>query len=103
MSEVEITLNGRPETLRCTLRAAKRVNSGGGFAETLRKLAVFDMDAYVAVIAAGLDKTPASVEDAVFSTGMPDLTEQLSEYVTLLANGGKPLKTATENDAAGEA
>lgn len=103
MSEVEITLNGRTETLRCTLRAAKRVNSGGGFAETLRKLAVFDMDAYVAVIAAGLDKAPATIEDAVFSTGMPDLNEPLSNYVTLLANGGKPLKTATETGDTGEA
>jgi hypothetical protein len=102
MSEVEITLNGKAETLRCTLRAAKRVNAGGGFVEILRKLAVFDQDAYFGVVAAGLDKKVAEVEDAVFATGLPDLTEPLSTYVNLLANGGKPMNAAETGDS-GEA
>jgi hypothetical protein len=102
MSDVEITLGSEPVTLRCTLRAAKRVNAGVGFAEILRKLAVFDQDAYVAVVAAGLDKKPADVEDAVFATGLTNLTEPLSEYVALLANGGRPVKTA-ETGGTGEA
>lgn len=102
MSEVEITLNGKTETLRCTLRAAKKVNVGGGIVEVLRRLGAFDMDAYTAVIAAGLDKKMADVEDAVFATGMADLNEPVTEYVMLLANGGRPLKTA-ETDAPGEA
>jgi hypothetical protein len=102
MSEVEITLNGKTETLRCTLRAAKRVNAGGGFAEMLRKLAIFDQDTYFAIVAAGLDKKTSDVEDAVYENGLPDLTESLSTYVSLLANGGKPLKT-TETGGTGEA
>lgn len=91
MSDVEIELNGKPETLRCTLKAAKLVNAGGGYSEVLRKLAVFDLDAYVHVISAGLNKKPAEVEDAVYRTGLPGLTESLSEYTMLLANGGRPL------------
>lgn len=102
MSEVEITLNGKTETLRCTLRAARKLNTGGGFTDVYRKLAALDLDAYIAVVAVGLDKKPADVEEAVFATGMPDLVEPLSNYVTLLANGGRPLKT-TETDESGEA
>lgn len=102
MSEVEIALNDKTETLRCTLRAAKRVNAGGGFAEVLRKLAVFDQDTYFGVVAAGLDKKVSDIEDAVFANGLPDLSEPLSTYVTMLANGGKSLKTA-ETGGTGEA
>ncbi len=92
--EVELDLNGKTETLRCTLRAGKLINAGGGFAEVLRKLAGFDLDAYVYVVAAGLGRKPADVEEAVYSTGLVNLTEKLSEYVTLLANGGKPLASS---------
>jgi hypothetical protein len=101
MSEVEITLNGKTETLRCTLRAAKRVNLLGGFAEVLRKLAVFDFDAYVGVVASGLNKAPDAIEDAVYQTGTVALLEPLSNYVKLLANGGREL--ATQETAPGEA
>ncbi|MGM4891269.1 hypothetical protein [Tardiphaga sp. 839_C3_N1_4] len=103
MSDVEIELNGKFETLRCTLKAGKLVNSGGGFGEVLRKLAVFDMDAYVHVVAAGLGRKPADVEEAVYKTGLVDLTEKLSEFVMLLANGGRPLAAGSGDGAAGEA
>lgn len=103
MSEVEVTLNGKAETLRCTLRAAKRVNSAGGMSEVVRKLQAFDMDAYVLVIAAALDKRPMDVEEAIYSTGLINLAEPVSTYVMLLANGGRPL-AAQESDApSGEA
>lgn len=101
MSKVEITLNGKAETLRCTLRAAKRVNSGGGFTEVLRKLSIFDQDTYFGVVAAGLDKKVTDVEDAVFATGLMNLSEPLSNFVTMLANGGNPIKTP-EADPSGE-
>jgi hypothetical protein len=102
MPQVEITLNGRTETLVCTLRAARIVNAGGGFIEVLRKLTAYDMDAYVGVVAAGLNKKPADVEDAVFASGLPDLNEPLSNFVSMLANGGRPLKSETDAGA-GEA
>lgn len=102
MSEVEINLAGKPVKLVCTLRAAKAINAMGGFAEAFRRLAAFDLDAYVAVVAAGTNKKAADVEDAVFAAGMPNLTEKLSEYVGLLANGGRPAKSE-EAETAGEA
>jgi hypothetical protein len=60
------------------------------------------MDAYVGVVAAGLNKKPAEVEDAVFASGLPDLNEPLSNFVSMLANGGRPLKSETDAGA-GEA
>ncbi len=101
IGEVEITLNGKTVTLRSSLKAAKMVNAGGGFQDVLRKLAAFDQDYYVVVVAAGLGKNPRDVEDDVYLTGLPSLTEILSTYVGYLANGGKPL-TSGGDGATGE-
>lgn len=102
IGEVDITLNGKAVTLRSSLKAAKMVNAGGGFSEVLKKLSVFDQDYYTIVVAAGLTKKPADVEDDVYLTGLTNLTESLSEYVKLLANGGKPL-SANGDASTGEA
>ena len=103
MSEVEITLKSKPETLRCTLKAAKSVNGiAGGFQGALARLATMDQDAYFLIVAAGLGKRPVDVEQAVYETGLTTLTEALSNYVLLLANGGKPL-AAAEDAGEGEA
>ncbi len=92
MSEVEVTIKGRPETLKCSLKAAKTVNAvAGGFQGALARLAAMDQEAYFLIVAAGLGKKPIDVEQAVYETGLPSLTEKLSEFVLLLANGGKPL------------
>lgn len=99
--EVEIELGAagerKPFTLRCTPRAFKAVNQLGGFATVFRRLAEFDADAYDAVIAAGLNKRPGDVSELVFKTGLPDLTAPLSEFVSQLMNGGRPVK-ANEPD-----
>lgn len=100
--EVEITLDGRSEVLRSTLRAARAVNGIGGFSEAFRRLAAFDLEAYVAIVAAGLSKRTQEVEEAVYKTGLPTLTEPLAEFVGLLANGGKPAATGTKEPKAGE-
>lgn len=102
MSEVEVKLNGKTEVLRCSLSAAKKVNGAGGFAQVLGKLAGFDMDYYVLVVAAGLGKKPAEVEDAVYQAGLPNLTELLSQFVQLLANGGRPIAESLGAPAEGE-
>jgi hypothetical protein len=94
--EVEIELGApnerKPFTLRCTPRAFKAVNGLGGFAVVFQRLAGFDAEAYSAVIAAGLNKRPNDVDELVFKTGMPDLTGPLSEFVSQLMNGGRPVK-----------
>ena len=91
-------------TLKSTLRAARQISgSAGGFTETFRLLATFDLDTYIAVAAAGLGKKPADVEDKVYEVGLPNLVESFSKYVEYLSNGGKPLKAPVEGSGAGEA
>lgn len=104
MSEIEIKLKGKSETLRCTLKAAKSVNAlAGGFQGALARLANMDQEAYFLIVAAGLGKKPMEIEQAVYEAGLTNLTEPLSNYVLLLANGGKPLVATEENDGEGEA
>ncbi|MDB5617469.1 MAG: hypothetical protein JWQ24_1707 [Tardiphaga sp.] len=93
---IEIELNGKQKTLVPSLKAAKVVNGQRGFQTVLSRLSLMDFDAYVEVVAAGLGSRPAEVEDAVWKTGLPNLTEPLSQDVLLLANAGRPLSPATE-------
>src|SRR5665213_2344985 len=90
IGEVDITLNGKPVTLRSTLKAAKLVNASGGFNPVLERLRDFDQRHYSIVVAAGLGKRPIDVENDVYQTGLPALHSPLSTFVQYLANGGKP-------------
>lgn len=97
--EVEITLNGREEILRPTLRAAREINNGcGGYSGAFRKLTEFDLSAYVAIVAAGLGKKYGEVEEAVHKAGILNLTEPLSRFVTILANGGKEPNSGSDGE-----
>lgn len=96
--DVSITLDGKVETLRCTLRAARIVNSLGGFAEAFKLLSAFDMNAYVTIVAAGLNRKPAEIEDAVYKTGLVEITGPLAEFVSLLTNGGRPVAPSGDAD-----
>jgi hypothetical protein len=95
IGEVTIELNGKAETLRCSLEAAKRVSGGGGgFMNVLGRLGAMDHDFYVMVVSAGLNKKPIDVDDAVYKTGLPNLTQPLATFVEYLTNGGRPLTAA---------
>jgi hypothetical protein len=94
IGEIEIVLDGTPVTLRSSLEAAKKVGAGGGYIHALSRLGAMDHDAYVHVVAAGLNKKPSDVDAAVFKTGIMNLTVPLCTYVEYLVNGGKPAATA---------
>jgi hypothetical protein len=96
VGEVEILLNGKPETLRSSLDAAKRVNALGGFMSVHAKLQAYDFDFFVMVIAAGLGKKASDVEAPVYKTGLPKLLGDVSTFVNYLANGGKPFTQSGE-------
>ena len=103
VSEVTIDLNGSPKGLRVNPRAAKEIAAHfGNYMEAFNRLAVFDMSAYVAIVAAGLGKKRADVEDDVFHTGLDKLTDKLSEYVGLLLRAGRPAD-ADKDAKSGEA
>ncbi|GAA0030221.1 hypothetical protein [Bradyrhizobium ottawaense] len=89
---IDITLGGKTASLNANLAAAKAVNAlGTGFQNAIFKIGALDLDTYAGVVAAGLGKKASEVEDAVFQSGLVNLTAPLVEFVTLLANGGKPL------------
>lgn len=91
IGEVAITLDGKERTLQCSLAAAKMINaSANGFQGMLGRLGMMDFDAYVIVVAAGLNVPSRKIEEKVYRSGMPSLTGSLVEFVTYLSNGGKP-------------
>jgi hypothetical protein len=106
LSEVRTPLDGKEVAFRCTLRAAKEVNARfGSFHEAFRRMTTFDFDAYAAVVAAGLGKSVADVEEAVFRNGMPNLVKPLTDYLGMLSNGGRVPELAGEkkDDTGGNA
>lgn len=77
-------------TLRCTLGAAKAVNNYfGGFISANDALARMDFSATCAVVAAGLGKSVADIEETVFRAGQADIHAKVRKYLDLLANNGR--------------
>lgn len=93
MGEVEITLAGVKQQLRCSLRAARTVSAlSGGFSAAYQGLSGYNLSIYTAIVAAGLDKRgndAAAVEKQVYETGLEGLAAPLSRYLGLLMNGGR--------------
>lgn len=104
---VEIVLDGEKVTLAPTLFAATHIcKHFGGFQAALSKVSAFDLESYAAVVRAGLgyktDKEAFGLLDKVFASGVLNLFTPLSDYLMILANGGKPLAPAAETDAPGK-
>lgn len=100
--EIEITLDGTVVTMRSSLAAAKRVNAAGGFSNVINRIQAADLEFYILVVAAGLGKKAAEVEEAVYKTGLPALGADVVKFVNYLANGGKPYIEPGASDAQGE-
>ncbi len=101
--DVEIKLNGKFETLRPSLGAARRVNAAyGDFSKAVNRIQAADLEAYIAVVAAGLGKKTADVENDVYLTGLPALGADVIKFVNILANGGKPFEPDAGETASGE-
>lgn len=106
LGEVEITLNGRRECLRCSVRAALTVSlANGGFTGAYEGLARFNFSTYTALIAAGLNKQSAKEIEAlqadIYATGLQSLDPPLTRFVSMLMNGGKEPSSETQ-DAPGK-
>jgi hypothetical protein len=102
--EISIPYGSGAATLRCSLRAAKEINAHfGNFMEAGRCLQVFDLAAYTAIVSAGLAEPRDKVESGVYEAGMRALVQPLSDFVTMLANGGRPMPKDGEGPKTGEA
>lgn len=102
--DTEIELNGRTVTLKCTPRAMRMLDQTvGSFAAVNDGLMAYRFGAYCSVVAAGLGKTPAQVEEDVYATGMLDLVGPLMVYVNRLMRGGREKEPDDKEKASGEA
>ncbi|RVD66408.1 hypothetical protein [Mesorhizobium sp. M7A.F.Ca.ET.027.03.2.1] len=88
---VHIQLDGETVTLRPTLKAAQAISrQAGGLIATLKGLSELDLDVVTGVIAAGLGRKTADIEDEVFRTGVVSLIPGATAFIGILANGGRP-------------
>ena len=96
--EVTIVFSDDDErVLRPTLGAATRISRAfGGFQAAHQKILASDLDAFVTVIQHGLGlKTEAEtrgLRERVWSAGISKLMLPLVEFVSILANGGRPIE-----------
>ena len=88
---VSIELDGETVVLRPSLRAAQTISrQAGGIIGAVQALRTLDLDALTGIIAAGLGKEPKDISEAVWRTGAADLTPPATQFVMMLANGGRP-------------
>lgn len=104
--EVIIELDGEPVILKCTLLAAKTVNAAlDGFVGAFRRVQQFDLEAFGLIVAVGMGKKiPADLNDItekVYATGMRNLSDDVTKFLTLLSNGGRESSTGSKEASEG--
>lgn len=100
--DVTIVLDGEPVVLRPSLRAAQTISrQSGGVIGAMQAVGKFDMDTITLVVAQGLGKVKPNevneIAEQVYSTGLTDLVPKVTEYLTIIANGGRPVSGSEEN------
>lgn len=102
--EVEISLSGMRVVLKPTLQAATVLSrKWGGLQKLIIALGGYELDAYVdcIVVAGGVtEKGKAALPERVFSHGIVNLIGPLTQFVGLLANGGRPSEPPADDDEA---
>lgn len=97
LGDVTITLDGKPVVLKCTLGAAMVVDQNvGGVIAAFRAVSGGNITAMGAIIAAGSGMDEASAREAVFRTGVGDLIDGVTEFVGMLASGGRKPEPSKE-------
>ena len=113
--QIEIDLLGETFILKATPKAARMISTKlGAIQEIFPRLELVDYSTIEWVILAGLSWMPDSarkgVPDKIFYAGMMNLVVPCSNFITLVANGGRPLDdndgddgTVEDEDESGEA
>jgi hypothetical protein len=101
-TDVTITLDGEEHTLRPSMKAASTISRQfEGFVGAFTALMQGQLDAYVAIIKAGITSKNVSTDDlkeAVWRTGLPKLAEPIGRYLTILQNGGRDPDAGSSSD-----
>lgn len=99
---IDIELDGETVILRPNLKAAQNISrQKGGIMAAVDAVGKFDFDTMVNVIVLGLGvdgKEARDIPEKVYSTGMADLVAPVINYLTILANGGRPVSETTDDD-----
>lgn len=98
---VDIELDGDTVVLKPTLNAIQAISrQSEGIMGAVRKVGQFDFDMIVLVIGLGTNTTDRKdqrdLAERVFATGLADLVEPVTRYLSILANGGRPLPNGDE-------
>ena len=89
---VTITLDGEDVVLRPTLKAAQTISRmNGGIMSAVERVTLFDLEVITSVVAAGLDRPTKEIADDVWRTGCADLAPHVINFLSILANGGRPV------------
>jgi len=93
---IEIAIAEGQAELVPSLFAATRISRHfGGFQAALNKVAAGDLDAITAVIRYGLgfktELEAAGLDEKVYAAGVLRLTAPATEFLLVLANGGRPI------------
>lgn len=96
--EMSIPLDNGTAVLIANLLAAKGIcRHFGGIQQALNKIAQGDIEAMITVVRLAMNVRAGAdaiaLEDRVFRTGVLRLTAPLTEYLLVLANGGKQIGT----------
>lgn len=96
---VTITLDGEDVVLKPSLKAAQTISkTSGGIISAVQAVGRFDFETMVTVIALGLGKTGTrdvqELAEKVYTTGVTELVEPVTKFLTIIANGGRPVETA---------
>jgi len=92
---VEIELDGQTVVLKPTLRAAQTISrQSGGILGAVERIGKFDLDTMIQVVTLGLNATgkeAQTIPDKVWETGMTELVAPVTKFLSILANGGRPV------------
>ena len=100
---VTITLDGEEAVLRPSLKAAQTISKqSGGIIAAVNAVARFDFETIVSVIALGLGvsqgRAVQDLAEKVYATGLTDLVEPVTRFLTIVANGGRPVEAGGEGE-----
>jgi hypothetical protein len=98
---VTITLDGEEVVLRPSLKAAQTISKqSGGIIAAVQAVGGFDFETIVSVIALGLGVSQGrevqALAEKVYATGLTDLVEPVTRFLTIVANGGRPVEAGGE-------
>tara|TARA_R110000782_G_scaffold47256_1_gene104026 strand:+ start:8338 stop:8664 length:327 start_codon:yes stop_codon:yes gene_type:complete len=100
--EVTIELGDEVYELRPSLKAMKKIQARfGGLRGAMEALGQLNVETIACIVSAGANATPrelADIEEAVFSHGIANATEQVVPFITCLMNpnGDKETEDSTK-------